>query len=98
MAELGVHQSAFSTDVALCINWYGLFSPGWYVCVLAKDQLFPAESEIPGVVAVVNDGSPFSSALDVTVPVRSCYGMTRIVTSGRVHRPGNVTTALFVSW
>ena len=36
MAELGVHQSALLTDLALCVNRYRLFSPGWYVCVLAK--------------------------------------------------------------
>ena len=39
MAELGVHQSALLTDLALCINRYRLFSPGWSVCVMAKVQL-----------------------------------------------------------
>jgi hypothetical protein len=50
MAELGVHQSALLTDLALCVNRYRLFSPGWYVCVLAKVQLSPEESEVPGLV------------------------------------------------
>lgn len=57
MAELGVHQSALLTDLALCINRYRLFSPGWYVCVLAKVQLSPEEWEVPGLVAMVNCGS-----------------------------------------
>jgi hypothetical protein len=57
MAELGVHQSALLTDLALCINRYRLFSPGWYVCVLAKVQLSPHEWEVPSLVAMVNYGS-----------------------------------------
>ena len=56
MAELGVHQSATLTDLALCINRYRLFSPGWYVCVLARVQLSPEEWEVPGLVAMVNYG------------------------------------------
>ena len=54
MADLTVHQSALLTDLALCINRYRLFSPGWYVCVLARIQLSPKESEVPGLVAMVN--------------------------------------------
>jgi putative restriction endonuclease len=57
MAELGVHQSALLTDLALCVNRYRLFSPGWYVCVLAKVQLSSEEWEVPGLVAMVNYGS-----------------------------------------
>ena len=56
MAELGVHQSALLTDLALCVNRYRLFSPGWYVCVLAKVQLSAEEWEVPGLVAMVNYG------------------------------------------
>ncbi len=56
MPELGVHQSALLTDLALCVNRWRLFSPGWYVCVLAKVQLSPEESEVPGLVAMVNYG------------------------------------------
>lgn len=56
MAGLGVHQSALLTDLALCVNRYRLFSPGWYVCVLARVQLSPGEFEIPGLVAMVNYG------------------------------------------
>ena len=39
MAELGVHESALLTDLALCVNRWRLFSPGWYVCVLVRVQL-----------------------------------------------------------
>lgn len=56
MAELGVHQSALLTDLALCVNRWRLLSPGWYVCVLAKVHLSPEESEVPGLVAMVNYG------------------------------------------
>ena len=56
MPELGVHQSALLTDLALCVNRYRLFSPGWYVCVLAKVQLSPDQWEVPGLVAMVNYG------------------------------------------
>lgn len=56
MAGLGVHQSALLTDLALCINRYRLFSPGWYVCVLAPVQLPGVDLEIPGLTAMVNYG------------------------------------------
>lgn len=54
---LGVHQSALLTDLALCVNRYRLFTPGWYVCVLAKVQLTPEEWEVPGLVAMINYGT-----------------------------------------
>ena len=56
MTALGVHQSALLTDLALCVNRYRLFSPGWYVCVLAKVQLSLETAEVPGLVAMVNYG------------------------------------------
>ena len=56
MTELGVHRSALLTDLALCVNRYRLFSPGWYVCVLARVQLAPEEWEVPGLVAMLNYG------------------------------------------
>ena len=49
MLQLDVHRSALLTDLALLINRYRLFSPGWYVCVLARVQLSPDEWEVPGV-------------------------------------------------
>jgi hypothetical protein len=57
MAELGVHQSALLTDLALCVNRWRLLSPGWYVCVAPKVQLSPDQHEVPGLVAMVNYGS-----------------------------------------
>ncbi len=56
MAELGVHESALLTDLALCVNRWRLFSPGWYVCVLVRVQLSAEEWEVPGLVAMVNYG------------------------------------------
>src|SRR5262244_1728506 len=56
MAELSVHQSALLTDLALCVNRWRLFSPGWYVCVLTEVRLSAEESEVPGLVAMVNYG------------------------------------------
>jgi len=56
MAELSVHQSVTLTDLALCVNRWRLFSPGWYVCVLTKVKLSSEESEVPGLVAMVNYG------------------------------------------
>ena len=57
MLQLDVHRSALLTDLALLINRYRLFSPGWYVCVLARVQLSPDEWEVPGLTAMVNYGS-----------------------------------------
>ena len=56
MAELDVNKSVLLTDLALCVNRWRLFSPGWYVCVLTKVQLSPEVSEVPGLVAMVNYG------------------------------------------
>lgn len=56
MTQLGVHQSALLTDLALCVNRWRLLSPGWYVCVLAKVQLNADEAEVPGLTAMVNYG------------------------------------------
>jgi hypothetical protein len=36
--ELDVGQSALLTDIAMCINYYRLFSPGLYCCVHATVQ------------------------------------------------------------
>src|SRR5437879_3532071 len=37
--ELDVGQSALLTDVAMCINYYRLFSPGLYCCIHAPLQI-----------------------------------------------------------
>ena len=77
MAELGVHQSALLTDLALCINRYRLFSPGWYVCVLAKVQLSPEESEVPGLVPMVNYGRKMAGILqDIAGSLPATKGLT----------------------
>ena len=37
--ELDVGRSALLTDIAMCINYYRLFSPGLYCCIHAPVQL-----------------------------------------------------------
>ena len=54
--ELDVGQSALLTDIAMCINYYRLFSPGLYCCVHATVQLDDATRFCPGVVVQVNHG------------------------------------------
>ena len=56
MEALGVNRSALLTDLAFCVNRWRLFSPGWYVCVMAKIQFTPSEWEVPGLSAMVNYG------------------------------------------
>jgi hypothetical protein len=54
--ELDVGQSALLTDIAMCINYYRLFSPGLYCCVHATVE--PAEDTrfCAGIVVQVNHG------------------------------------------
>jgi hypothetical protein len=54
--ELDVGQSALLTDVAMCINYYRLFSPGLYCCIHATVQLEDGTRFFPGVVVQVNHG------------------------------------------
>jgi hypothetical protein len=54
--ELDVGQSALLTDIAMCINYYRLFSPGLYCCVHATVQLDDGTRLIPGIVVQVNHG------------------------------------------
>ncbi len=54
--ELDVGQSALLTDIAMCINYYRLFSPGLYCCVHATVQLNNDARFCPGVVVQVNHG------------------------------------------
>ena len=54
--ELNVGQSALLTDIAMCINYYRLFSPGLYCCVHATVQLADATRFCPGVIVQVNHG------------------------------------------
>ena len=54
--ELDVDLSALLTDVAMCINYYRLFSPGLYCCVHATVQLDDATRFCPGIIVQVNHG------------------------------------------
>ena len=54
--ELDVGQSALLTDIAMCINYYRLFSPGLYCCIHATVQLDDGTRFCPGVVVQVNHG------------------------------------------
>ncbi len=54
--ELDVGQSALLTDIAMCINYYRLFTPGLYCCVHATVQLADGTRFIPGIVVQVNHG------------------------------------------
>ena len=54
--ELDVGQSALLTDIAMCINYYRLFSPGLYCCIHAPVQLDADTRFCPGVIVMVNHG------------------------------------------
>ena len=54
--DLDVGQSALLTDIAMCINYYRLFSPGLYCCTHATVQLDVATRLCPGVIVMVNHG------------------------------------------
>ncbi len=54
--DLDVGLSALLTDIAMCINYYRLFSPGLYCCVHATVQLDEATEFCPGIVVQVNHG------------------------------------------
>jgi hypothetical protein len=55
--ELDVGLSALLTDIAMCINYYRLFSPGLYCCVHATVQLDDGTRFCPGIIVQVNHGS-----------------------------------------
>ncbi len=54
--ELDIGQSALLTDLAMCLNYYRLFSPGLYCCIHAIVQLDEATRFCPGIVVQVNHG------------------------------------------
>ncbi|RLS58908.1 MAG: hypothetical protein DWH91_01535 [Planctomycetota bacterium] len=54
--EIGLSESALLTDIAMCLNYYRLFSPGLYCCVHAPLQLDDQTRLRPGVVVMVNHG------------------------------------------
>lgn len=56
MLEIGVSESALLADIAMCINYYRLFSPGLYCCVHAPLQLSDGTQCRPGIIVQVNHG------------------------------------------
>jgi hypothetical protein len=54
--EIGVSESALLTDIARCLNYYRLFSPGLYCCVHAPVQLDAEHRLRPGIIVMVNHG------------------------------------------
>ena len=56
MHEIGVSESALLTDIAMCINYYRLFSPGLYCCVHAPLKLNTETHLRPGIIVMVNHG------------------------------------------
>jgi hypothetical protein len=54
--ELDVGQSALLTDIAMCINYYRLFTPGLYCCVHATVELDDGTRFCPGIIVQVNHG------------------------------------------
>jgi len=54
---MNIGQSALLTDLAMCVNYFRLFSPGTYCCVHARVQIEPDTLITPGVIAMVNYGS-----------------------------------------
>jgi hypothetical protein len=55
-SELDVGRSAQLTDLAMCINYYRLFSPGLYCCVHATVELEDGVRFRPGIVVQANHG------------------------------------------
>ncbi|MGQ0633023.1 MAG: hypothetical protein ACT4QC_00275 [Planctomycetaceae bacterium] len=54
--EIGVSESALLTDIAMCLNYYRLFSPGLYCCVHAPLHLDDGTRWRPGIIVMVNHG------------------------------------------
>jgi hypothetical protein len=62
--ELDVGQSALLTDIAMCINYYRLSSPGLYCCTLVPVQLDEQTRLCPGVMVMVNYGKHKQCSVD----------------------------------
>ena len=62
--ELDVGRSALLTDIAMCINYYRLFSPGLYCCIHAAVRFDDGTEFCPGVVMQVNHGPLKQSEAD----------------------------------
>jgi hypothetical protein len=57
LPEIGLSESALLTDLAMCVNYYRLFSPGLYCCVHAPLQLDEQIFLRPGIIVMVNHGA-----------------------------------------
>ncbi len=66
---MNIGQSALLTDIAMCLNYYRLFSPGLYCCVLAPVQLDSENQIRPGVMLMVNYGKHKTSDPDADYEV-----------------------------
>ena len=62
--ELDVSRSAILTDVAMCLAYYRLFSPGLYCCTHVPVQLDAETRLTPGVMLMVNYGRHKQCAVD----------------------------------
>jgi len=62
--ELDVGQSALLTDIAMCVNYYRLFSPGLYCCTLVPVHLDEQTRLIPSVLVMVNHGKHKQCSVD----------------------------------
>ena len=60
---LDVGQSALLTDLAMCVNYYRLFSPGLYCCVHATVELSDGTRFCPGILAQVNNSGSFRKSM-----------------------------------
>ena len=56
LPEMDVNESALLTDIAMCVNYYRLFSPGLYCCVHVMVELNDGTRWRPGLVVMVNHG------------------------------------------
>ncbi len=61
LPALDIGESALLTDLAMCVNYYRLFSPGLYCCAHATVQLDDATRFCPGLVvhSIGLDSSPW---------------------------------------
>lgn len=68
--ELDVGQSALLTDIAMCIDYYRLFSPGLYCCIHVPVQLDENTRLCPGVLVMANHGKHKQCSVD---PEGCCF-------------------------
>jgi hypothetical protein len=64
--ELDVSRSAILTDIAMCLAYYRLSSPGLYCCTLVPVQLDASTRLCPGVLLMANYGKHKQCAVDAS--------------------------------